>query len=80
MVMKSNFEHAFLIACFQSWCRMTSGRMPLIAEQCGKPDTCRTLPEVHHVDPTVYGLDFGQLLIFLTLHVNEVKLRAQVNP
>jgi hypothetical protein len=23
----------------------------------------RTLPEVRHVDPTVYGLDFGQLLV-----------------
>jgi hypothetical protein len=41
----------------------------LIAEPCRKS-----------VNPTVYGLASVNFCILLTLHVNEVKLRAQLNP
>jgi hypothetical protein len=37
----------------------------------------RSLPEVRHVDPTVYGLASVNFCILLTLHVNEVELRAR---
>jgi hypothetical protein len=40
--------------------------MPLIAENCRR-----------HVDPTVYGLASVNFCILLTLHVNEVELRAR---
>jgi hypothetical protein len=44
--------------------------MPFIAD--------RALPEVRHVDPTVYGLaSVNFCFILLTLHVNEVKIRAR---